>query len=411
MKKVLIADSHSLFRDYLKSKLTEAQVEVIFTQNNRELYTKTITTLPSLIILDLDDDSDQFEFLEKKRVDTNCSTIPIIATGTKRNRSEVASLAKYGVIKYFEKPIRFDQFFISVGMVLHVTLGIDSTPCILDLHRTNNIIFLELALGLNRDKIALLRFKLSEIIENEEMENPKIVIMLTNLELTFVDGYNLEFLIDTVLACPKVHNKHVKILSLSPFVSELINGHQNYTEISVSANLSNVLNELVDISATSKVHDLITNRILTPSFYGSGDESIATRFSSDEKYSVTKKNGTVLSIAIIDSDQGSAEIAKNSFETVGASCEIFLTGSSFIKAFNDTKFDLIILDVLLADKTGLSLLNSLKSKPHAPPILVYSPSLQKDIIIKVLSSGAKSYVLKPQKPQVLVQKALALLHS
>ena len=67
---------------------------------------------------------------------------------------------------------------------------------------------------LNREKIALLQFKLSEMIEREKLENPKVVIMLTNLELTFVDGYNLEFLLDNILACPKVHTKHVKILSL-----------------------------------------------------------------------------------------------------------------------------------------------------------------------------------------------------
>ena len=51
MKKVLIADSHPLFRDFLKQKLSEDQIEVITTQENRDIYTKVITSLPNLITI------------------------------------------------------------------------------------------------------------------------------------------------------------------------------------------------------------------------------------------------------------------------------------------------------------------------------------------------------------------------
>ena len=203
MKKVLISDNYPLFRDFLKQKLSEEQIEIITTQENRDLYTKLITNLPNLLILDLsDDDSLDMEFLQKKLSDSNTANIPIIITGPQKDRSAIASLAKYGVIKYFEKPVQFDLLFKSIGNTIHTPIPIDTTPCVLDLHRNNKVIFIELALGLNREKLSLMRFKLSEMIESEKIENPKIVIMLTNLELSFVDGYNLEFLIDNVLACP-----------------------------------------------------------------------------------------------------------------------------------------------------------------------------------------------------------------
>lgn len=414
MKKVLIADSHPLFRDFLKQKLAEDQIEVILTQENRDIYTKMITTLPNLIILDMDEDSSvEMEFLDKKAHDTNAAGIPVIVTGPKQDRAYIASLAKYGVIKYFEKPVQFDMFFKSIGNVIRVPLSMDTTPSVLDLHRNNNIIFIELALGLNREKIALLQFKLTEMIEKEEIDSPKIIIMLTNLDLTFVDGFNLEFLIDNVIACPKVHNKNVKILSFSPFVKEMLIGHQNYAEIECATNLSRVLNDIVDTSITSDVSDLITNKILTPSYEAEQDGgSIATRFSSDEgEGSENKKTGTVLNVAIIDSDPSASEISKNAFEQAGATCTCFTKGQDFSTAYQDDKYDLIILDVLLADQTGLSLLQFLHGKPHAPPIIVYSQSLQRDIVVKVLSSGAASYILKPQKPNVLVQKSLAILKS
>lgn len=414
MKKVLIADSHPLFRDFLKQKLSEDQIEVLTTQENRDVYAKMITALPNLIILDMDDDSDmEMEFLEKKMNDSNTIGIPVIVTGPKRDRTAIAAMAKYGVIKYFEKPVQFDLLFKSIGNVIHVPLSMDTTPCVLDLHRNNNIIFVELALGLNREKIALLQFKLTEMIEREQIDNPKIVIMLTNLELSFVDGYNLEFLIDNVLACPKVHNKNVKILSLSPFVKEMLIGHENYSEIEMSTNLQRMLNDLVDTSMSADVSDIITNRILTPTFEEEHDSgSMATRFSSDSiDKTLNKKTGTVLTVGVIDSDESTLEITKNCFETAGATCLTFTTGKDFVNQYEDGKFDLLILDVLMSDQTGLSLLQLLHKKPLAPPVIVYSKSLSKEIVVKVLSAGAKSYLVKPQKPNVLVQKALAVLKT
>ena len=65
----------------------------------------------------------------------------------------------------------------------------------------------------------------------------------------------------------------------------------------------------------------------------------------------------------------------------------------------------IILDVILVDNMGLNILNALKNRFDAPPVIVYTQSLQRDWIVKILSSGAKSYIVKPQKPQVLVQKS------
>ena len=414
MKKVLISDNYPLFRDFLKQKLSEEQIEIITTQENRDLYTKLITNLPNLLILDLsDDDSLDMEFLQKKLSDSNTANIPIIITGPQKDRSAIASLAKYGVIKYFEKPVQFDLLFKSIGNTIHTPIPIDTTPCVLDLHRNNKVIFIELALGLNREKLSLMRFKLSEMIESEKIENPKIVIMLTNLELSFVDGYNLEFLIDNVLSCPRVHNKNVKILSLSPFVKELLDGHPDYSEIEMSNNLSRVLNDLVDTSLSTNIPDIITSQILTKTDIEKMDkDSMATRFSSDSIDKSIKKNaGTVLNVAIIDSDESTLEISKNSFEQVGAICQCFTKGKQFIENYAKGKFDLIVLDVLLEDKTGLSLLQVLQKRPHSPPVIVYSQSLQKEIVVKVLSIGAKSYIVKPQKPNILVKKALAVLKN
>lgn len=412
MKKVIIADKHPLFREFLKQKLAEEQIEVILTQENRDTYPRMVSTLPNLIIMDMEDDNfEEMAFLERKASDFNTVGIPVIITGPTQDKANIAALAKFGVIKYFAKPIQFDIFFESIGKVLNIPLSMDSTPCVLDLHRNGSVIFVELALGLNRDKIALLQYKLSEMIEKEMIENPKIVVMLTNLDLTFVDGYNLEFLMDNILSCSKINSKNIKVLSFSPFLKEFLVGHPDYSEVEMADNLQVVLNSLVDTTITSSVSDLITDKILTNSNEALPDlGSIETRFSSDVKRDDENKDeGTVLNIAIVDSDEKYAEETKSVFTSIGANCTVFEDGQSFFTNYKDDEFDLIILDVLIKDKTGLSLLQRLQEKRKAPPIMVYSQSVPKETLVRILSSGAKGYLVKPQKSNVLVQKSLALL--
>ena len=413
MKKVLIIDSHQLFRDFLKQKLSVDQIEVTLTQENRDSYPKMLTLLPNLVILDMGEDRvEEMAFLEKKLGDPNTASIPTIITGPSADKASIAALAKYGVIKYFAKPIQFDVFFEAIGKVLHNPLSMDTTPSVLDLHRNNSIIFIELAVGLNREKLALLQYKLTEMIETEEIESPKILIMLTNLELTFVDGYNLEFLLDNVLACPKVHTKHVKILSLSPFLKDFLDGHEAYNGIEMSNNLPKVLNSLIDTTITSSVSDLITDRILTSSYLDEDSSSVETRFFSDtnsDPEALKEADGTVLNIAIIDADLKSLAMSKTAFEGYGANVSAYNSGQSFMADYQAEKFNLVILDVVLPDNSGLNILNNLRREYNSPPVIVYSPPLQREWVVKILQSGAKTYIVKPQKPNVLVQKSLSLL--
>lgn len=409
MKKVLIADKHTLFREFLKTKLEEDQIDVILSQENRDVFAKMITILPNLIILDMeDDDTEEMEFLEQKQKNFNTVNIPVIITGPTRDKTNIAALAKYGVVKYFAKPIQFDVFFESIGKILKTTLSIDTTPCVLDIHRNGNIIFIEIAQGLNREKLVLLQYKLSEMIEKEDINNPKVVIMLTDLKLSFIDGYNIEFLIDNVLACPRIHNKNVKILSLSPFVKELIAGHPQYTDIETSNQLPRLLSSLVDTSFASSVSDLITDKILSPSNeFEDESGTVDTRFSYE--LGENSDDGTVLKIAIIDADLKSQEQTRIIFTSIGAKCTCYTSGRIFCNEYQQNQFNLVILDVLLPDNSGTQVLQFLQSRSSAPDVIVYSANAQRDFIVKILSLGAKHYLVKPQKPQVLIQKSLSTI--
>ena len=61
--------------------------------------------------------------------------------------------------------------------------------------------------------------------------------------------------------------------------------------------------------------------------------------------------------------------------------------------------------------SGFDILTKLKVTPDAPPVIVYSQATQREVVIQALSLGAKSYLVKPQKPDVIITKAIEVLHA
>lgn len=319
-----------------------------------------------------------------------------------------------GLVKYFVKPIKFDIFFESIGHILRTAFSMDITPCVLDLHRNGNIIFIEIAQGLNREKIQLLKYKLGEIT-NAEKISPKIILMMSNLELTFVDGFNIEFLLDCILANSRIHAKNIKILSFSSFVKDLIDGHEDYSGIEVVTDISQVLNSVLDNSASSKVSDLITDNILAT---GEDDTegSLEIRFSSDASAILPdetdmQEDSKKPKVAIVDDDAVISKLLSSAFEAAGFVCKQYSTGTEFLSQFSKSKYDIIILDIFMPGISGFDTLKRLQNVPSPPPVIVYSQAVDREMIIQILSFGAKQYIVKPQKPEVIVQKALEIINA
>lgn len=414
MKRVLIVDAPPLFREYLKDKLVNEKITVDCASGSRDAFTKMISTLPDLMIVDAPDVlGDLFEFLETKRKDPNAAKIPVILTGPVLNRESIAKLPYYNVIKYFNKPIKFDVFFESIGKILRIALSIDTTPSILELHLNDNIIFIEIAQGLNREKIALLKYKLTEMIDGNKLNKPKVVIMLTDLKLTFVDGANLEFLFDNVIADERILPKNVKILSFDTFTKELIDGHPAYTGMEVVENLSSVLSSLVE--GVGDVAETITDRILSATD-DTSEGSVQMRFYAesgvaDVEEEQERGDSSLISVAIVDDDQITRNLLKAAFQQHQVDSELFDSGLDFLVSTKHKTFDLVILDIFMPGVSGLDILTTLRQNKYPSPVIIYSSATQRDAVIQALSLGAKSFIAKPMKPEIIVQKALEVLHS
>ena len=235
--------------------------------------------------------------------------------------------------------------------------------------------------------------------------------MMTSLDLTFVDGTNLEILFDNLIKAFLL--KNIKVLSLNKFTKDLFEGHPAYHGIEVVENLSDVLNSLVDSGTTSDdFTDIVSDKILFADD-DSVPSSIDTRFGRDNGGSVQtdEEKSSTIRVGIVDNDEATRKILLTSFQTINAEALLYENGQSFLQASSKEEFDVIILDLYLSDINGLDILRNLQRQGFTTPIIIYSQATSKEVVIQALSLGAKTYLVKPQKPAVIIQKALSVLNS
>ena len=420
MAKVLIVDAAPIFRDFITDKLEVENIQIEFA-NERDAYLKLNNIFPDLIILNIKKYSESaainpliIDFLKKKIEDKNMRSVPVIVTGPQIEKEEISQLLKYGMIKYFKHPIKYDALFDALGRVLKKPFAMDTTPSVMDVHLNNNIIFIEVAMGLNMEKIFLLRYKIEELIEKNGITIPKVILMMTSLSLSFVDGMNLEFLFDTIKKNPKISNKNIKVLTLDDIVAELVEGHEEYKGIEVAKNLSTILNSLV--VSDGSVEDVISDNILSVSDKSDEeDNAIEMRFTSDsDKEDALDQAGSTLSIAIVDDDNIIRILTQKAFLNIGATSDLFASGKEFVEMAiekREKKYDLIMLDIFMDEMDGFTVLELLKKSKIDTPVIIYSQAFKREMIVKALSLGARSYLLKPQKAEAIIQKAMEVLNA
>ncbi|AFQ43631.1 response regulator transcription factor [Desulfosporosinus meridiei] len=115
-------------------------------------------------------------------------------------------------------------------------------------------------------------------------------------------------------------------------------------------------------------------------------------------------------ILIIEDDLSIAELQKDYLEVAGFEVNVYNNGIEGLKAFQDNKVDLLILDIMLPGMDGLEILRNLKDDKDVPVLLVSAKKEEIDKI-KGLSSGADDYITKPFSPGELVARVKAHLEN
>ncbi len=115
-------------------------------------------------------------------------------------------------------------------------------------------------------------------------------------------------------------------------------------------------------------------------------------------------------ISILEDDLTQAEMLRWILESAGHKCHLFHKFKAFQNAMHRESFDLILLDWILPDGNGPSIVEWMRStlKSNAP-ILFITSKTDEENIVEALNSGADDYMLKPIRRAELIARTSALL--
>jgi DNA-binding response OmpR family regulator len=420
-KSVLVIDESDLFREFLFRKLDAAGAEVQTAVNGLDGIAKIRGSLPDLVIIDyhLTRKSCK-EVLSDKNKDPNASSIPVILTAQEIDKNRLLELVPFNIRRVLMKPLKIDSLYAALTELLGLRFEVDLTPCVMEAHVNDDIVFIEIAQGINREKIDMLRFKIAELLDIYAIKSPRVIVMLSDMDLSFVDGPNLQLLLETLLSQSRAKPRHIKILSRSSFVRDFARGRKEFSEIEVVTNLQYAMDGLLvdydrDVGTTESKAELAAERILAAKTSDTGRESIELRFDSGTRPRSTadtmRDSGKELSIAVVDDDFVIQELVKTTFATIDASVSAYGDGRSFVAAARTTPFDLVFLDIMMPGMDGFQVLERLKAEGIDSHVIILSALSQREAVVRAMHAGVRSYLVKPLKPDQILKKTLEILKA
>lgn len=414
MKKVLIIGDSSLFRNYLGNKLEKYNVEVSIGLNGFDGYIKMRNVLPDLIIMDyMLSRKSSMEVLSEKKSNRNTAPIPAIMIATKVDQRNVVEMAKANVKKILSKPINMDVLLKTISDLIGIEIRVDNTPCIIEAHINEDMLFIEIAQGLNSEKVELLKYKLIELLHLYDLKRPKILLMMTSIEFPENARPKLRRLLDLIKENVQPNSNMIQILtSTGDIISYLAS--TNYSDIPISDNLPEAMDNLLGIKPDDFAHDGVVHEKLLKASDQVKEGTETVQIGYDRATPGESENSIFKSkvvVAVVDDDLVIRELIKTVFSETAWDLQTFENGKEFLIAEKSTKFDLIFLDLIMPEYTGFQVLNYLKEQNKKLPIIVLSALTKKETIIKTISLGVMSYMTKPLNPEGLQNKAVEILSS
>jgi two-component system copper resistance phosphate regulon response regulator CusR len=114
-------------------------------------------------------------------------------------------------------------------------------------------------------------------------------------------------------------------------------------------------------------------------------------------------------ILLIEDEARIADFVQRGLESSGYKVDLATDGKSGLARIHELDYDLLILDLMLPDTDGLSLLAKIKNRKACPAVLILSARGGIDDRVKGLEMGADDYLVKPFAFVELLARVRALL--
>ncbi len=117
-------------------------------------------------------------------------------------------------------------------------------------------------------------------------------------------------------------------------------------------------------------------------------------------------------ILVIEDRESTAFHLKHSIEQEGYEVYIAQTGREALRIVSQHRIDLVLLDLILPDVTGLHLCEAIRDQYPLLPIIIISVKNDLHMKVQALNSCADDYIAKPfYMQEVLARISIQLLHA
>lgn len=114
-------------------------------------------------------------------------------------------------------------------------------------------------------------------------------------------------------------------------------------------------------------------------------------------------------ILIIDDEASLRQTLARILQRAGFEVTAAANGTEGLSLVSQHLFDMVYLDIRMPDVSGLELLKSIHAKYPDLPVILFTAQPDLNSAVEALRSGATDYLLKPLKPQAVVDRTNSIL--
>ena len=113
-------------------------------------------------------------------------------------------------------------------------------------------------------------------------------------------------------------------------------------------------------------------------------------------------------ILVVEDERKTASFIRKALQTEGFAVDVCNAGDEGLAAVQTTPFDLLVLDIMLPGRDGLSVLSRMRELKLSTPVLLLSARGEVNERVAGLNAGADDYLPKPFELAELIARVRAL---